>query len=91
MQSYSEKDCIFVGHLIFSRSYFGRALAISIFLQIVGLQPQILNVILDHYNNFFLQMARTILETKYHCCKSYKLKSLFANLRLFLLPCSDAC
>ena len=38
------------------------------------------------YTNIFLQKVRTILETKYHCCKSYKLKSLFANLRLFYYP-----
>ena len=35
---------------------------------------------------FLLTEGLKILETKYHCCKSYKLKSFFANLRLFYYP-----
>ena len=39
---------------------------ISKFLQILGLQPRISKVSLDHQNNFFSQQVRTILVTKYH-------------------------
>ena len=41
-------------------------LVISNFLQILGLQPRISNIFLDHQNNFFSQQVRTILVTKYH-------------------------
>ena len=39
---------------------------ISKILQILGFQPRISKVFLDHYNNFFSQQGRTILVTKYH-------------------------
>ena len=39
---------------------------ISKFLKILGLQPLILKCFLNHQNNFFSQLVRTILVTKYH-------------------------
>ena len=39
---------------------------ISIFFQILDLQPWISKVFLDHYNNFFSLQVRTILVTKFH-------------------------
>ena len=41
---------------------------ISKILQILGLQPQISKVFLNHYTFFFSQFARTNLETKYQIC-----------------------
>ena len=41
-------------------------LVISKFLQILGLQPRISKVFLDHQNNFFSHQVITILVTKYH-------------------------
>ena len=39
---------------------------ISKILQILGLQPRISRVFLNHKNNFVSQLVRTILVTKYH-------------------------
>ena len=39
---------------------------ISNILQILGFQPRISKVFLEHKNNFFSQLVRTILVTKYH-------------------------
>ena len=61
---------------------------ISKFLQILGLQPRVTKVFLDHQNNFFSQQVRTILVAKYHSQKQtlmLKVQNIYnATLTMFI-------
>ena len=69
--------------LIFHFALFKQiVVVISKFLQILGLQPRISKVFLDHQNIFFSQQVKTILVTKYHLQLSKCVESLFVAFYL---------